>query len=82
MSLVKVEIRYCADCGYGHEALSLASVLMEKCDTDLAEIKIVPWMDGAYDVIINGETIHSMYRDGGFPNPATIVETVREKSRQ
>ena len=82
MSLAKVEIRYCADCGYGHEALSLARILMDKCDTDLAEIKIVPWVDGSYDVLVDGELVHSMFRDGGFADPNKVIEAVRTRAGQ
>ncbi|MBI2942259.1 MAG: SelT/SelW/SelH family protein [Chloroflexi bacterium] len=76
--LLRVEIRYCAECGYGHEALAVAKLLMERFDAYLAEIRIVPWHDGAFDVIIDGAVAHSMYRDGGFPSPGKVVEAVRE----
>ena len=46
---------------------------------DIAGIEIIPWQDGAFDVAVDGELIHSMYRDGGFPAPETIIRAVRER---
>ena len=30
-------------------------------------------------VVVDGELVHSMYRDGGFPASETIVEAVRAR---
>lgn len=75
---VKVSITYCAECGYEPQTLALASALMYEFVHELASIELIPWQSGAFDVVINGELAHSMYRDGGFPEPAAIVERVRE----
>lgn len=34
---------------------------------------------GTFDVVVDGELIHSMYRDGGFPASATIIDAVRAR---
>jgi selenoprotein W-related protein len=44
---------------------------------ELAEIEILPWYDGSFEVTVDGELVHSMYRDGGFPEPATIIAAVK-----
>jgi selenoprotein W-related protein len=75
---IKVSITYCAACGYEPQTLALASALMYEFVHELASIELIPWQSGAFDVVINGELAHSMYRDGGFPEPAAIVERVRE----
>ena len=37
------------------------------------------WFDGAFDVSLDGQLVHSMYRDGGFPEPAAVLEAVRAR---
>jgi selenoprotein W-related protein len=53
--------------------------LMQEFLYDLSSIELIPWQDGAFDVAIDGELVHSMYRDGGFPQVAAIVAAVRER---
>lgn len=75
----KVAITYCAACGYEPQTLALTSALMQTFVYGLASIELIPWHDGAFDVTVNGDLVHSMYRDGGFPEHATIIEAVRER---
>lgn len=76
---VKVSIVYCASCGYEPYTLDLVKTLMHTFLYDIASIEIIPWQEGAFDVAVNGDLIHSMYRDGGFPEHETIVAAVRER---
>jgi len=76
---IKVSITYCAACGYEPQTLALASALMHAFVYDLAAIELIPWQDGSFDVTVDGELVHSMYREGGFPEPETIIAAVRER---
>jgi selT/selW/selH-like putative selenoprotein len=76
---VKVSITYCASCGYEPQTIGLASALMNEFVYDLASIELIPWHDGAFDVVVAGDLVHSMYRDGGFPEHETIIRAVRER---
>jgi selT/selW/selH-like putative selenoprotein len=78
-SQVKVSITYCAACGYEPQTLDLTGALMRTFIHDLSTIELIPWHDGAFDVVINGDLIHSMYRDGGFPEHETVLNAVRER---
>lgn len=78
-SRVKVSITYCAACGYEPQTLQLTSALMHEFVDSLSTIELIPWHDGAFDVVVNGDLIHSMYRDGGFPADDTIIQAVRER---
>ena len=76
---VKVSITYCAECGYEPQTLGLASALMIEFRDDLAAIEIIPWHDGMFDVVVDGELVHSMLRDGGFPENEIILNAVRNR---
>jgi selenoprotein W-related protein len=74
---VKVTITYCAECGYEPQTLALAESLMKTFAHQLTSIELVPWYEGSFDVAVNGKLVHSMYREGGFPDPSTIVNAVK-----
>jgi selenoprotein W-related protein len=74
---VKVTITYCAECGYEPQTLDLAGALMREFQHNLASIELIPWYEGSFDVSVQGELVHSMYRDGGFPDAETIAQAVR-----
>ena len=42
----------------------------------LASIELVPWLEGTFEVSVDGRLVHSMARDGGFPEHATIIDAV------
>lgn len=75
---VKVTITYCAECGYEPQTLSLAEALMKAFTHELTGIELVPWYEGSFDVAINGKLVHSMYREGGFPDNAKMVDEVKK----
>ena len=76
---VKITITYCAECGYEQQTLGLADRLMREFETSLSSLELIPWYDGAFDVSVDGDLIHSMFRDGGFPRNDDIVRAVRER---
>jgi selenoprotein W-related protein len=74
---VKVTITYCAECGYEPQTLSLTEALMKTFTHQLSAIEIVPWYEGSFDVAVNGNLVHSMYRDGGFPENDKVLNAVK-----
>ncbi len=74
---VKVTITYCADCGYEPQTIALCSALLQAFQHELSSIELIPWYDGSFDVRVGKELVHSMYRDGGFPDNDTIIQAVR-----
>jgi selenoprotein W-related protein len=75
--LVKVTITYCAECGYEPQTLSLADALMKTFGHQLSAIELVPWYEGSFDVKVGSTLVHSMYRDGGFPEHQKIIDAIR-----
>jgi selenoprotein W-related protein len=76
---VKVTITYCAECGYEPQTLALTEALMTAFTHGLSSIELIPWYEGSFDVSVGGTLVHSMYRDGGFPEHQTIIDAVRER---
>ena len=76
---VKVTITYCAECGYEPQTLALTEALMKAFTHQLSAIELVPWYEGSFDVAVNGQLVHSMYREGGFPDPSTVIEAVKRQ---
>ena len=74
---VKVKITYCAECGYEPQTLELTKALMYEFGNRLSAIEIVPWESGTFDVSVDGQLVHSMKREGGFPEPQVISAAIR-----
>jgi len=74
---VKVKITYCAECGYEPQALDLTKALMYEFGAQLSAIELIPWESGTFDVSVDGELVHSMKRDGGFPDGDRVRAAVR-----
>ena len=76
---VKVKITYCAECGYEPQALELTKSLMYEFGGQLSAIELIPWESGTFDVSVGSDLIHSMRRDGGFPQYASVRAAVRAR---
>ncbi len=75
--VVNVKITYCAECGYEPQTLALTEKLMLTFGHDISSIELIPWYEGSFDVSVGGTLVHSMYRDGGFPEHETVITAVR-----
>lgn len=76
---MRVKITYCAECGYEPQAIELARALMLRFGVRLAAIELIPWEDGAFEVRAGDDLVHSMYRDGGFPEAEAVIGAVEAR---
>ncbi len=76
---IKVTIAYCSECGYQPQTLELAGALLNEFVYGLSSVELIPWHEGTFEVSVDGQLIHSMAREGGFPDPATIVAAVHDR---
>ncbi len=79
--LVKVTITYCSECGYEPQTLALVGALLNEFTHELSSVEVIPWHEGTFDVSVGGDLIHSMMREGGFPEHETIIEAVKARVR-
>ncbi len=76
---LKVKITYCAECGYEPQTLDLAKTLMYEFGDKLSSIELIPWDSGTFEVSVDGQLVHSMTREGGFPEHDAIKNAIRAR---
>lgn len=76
MSPPKVRITFCAECGYEPQALDLAKAVLLRFGDRVGSVELVPWLDGTYEVSVDGELVHAMSREGGFAPHQRVIAAV------
>ena len=78
---VEIEIEYCDECGYLEPALRLTQALLQTHAHYIAGVKLVPSGDGAFEVTIDGELVHSAIETARFPKADEIRAALQQRVR-
>jgi selenoprotein W-related protein len=78
---VNIEIEYCDECGYLEPALRLTQALLQTHAHYIAGIRLVPSGDGAFEVTIDGELVHSAIQTARFPKAEEIRAAVQQRAQ-
>lgn len=52
---------------------------MLRFGTRLTAIELLPWEEGAFEVRVGADLVHSMYRDSGFPDLQAVMDAVEAR---
>lgn len=78
MSGPTIRITYCTQCQWLLRAAWMAQELLSTFGTDLGEVALVPGTGGVYRIEVDGTLVWDRARDGGFPDPKTLKQRVRD----
>ena len=75
----RITITYCTQCQWLLRAAWMAQELLSTFGADIAEVALVPGTGGAFEIVLDGETIWERKRDGGFPEAKVLKQLVRDR---
>ncbi|MGE3962396.1 MAG: SelT/SelW/SelH family protein [Dehalococcoidia bacterium] len=75
----RVEIEYCARCGFLPRAAWLAQELLNTFSLELRELALVPGEGGILEIRVDGEVIYNRKDDDGFVDPKAVKQAVRDR---
>lgn len=74
---MKISIEYCGTCNYRPRAAALALAIREMLGID--SLLVHSTRAGAFEVIVDGETLFSKSGTGTFPSKEEIVDILRKR---
>ena len=78
-SRLRVEIEYCTKCKWMLRAAWMGQELLSTFEADLGGVTLIPNSEGGvYDIRVDGRTVWSRARDGGFPEIRVLKQRVRD----
>ena len=75
----RVEIEYCARCGFLPRAVWLAQELLNTFSLELRELALVPGQGGILEVRVNDEVVYNRKDDEGFVDPKVVKQAIRDR---
>lgn len=79
MKKPRVEIEYCTQCRFVLRAAWMAQELLMTFQTRVGEIALLPGTGGAFEIRLDGETLHSRLQTHSFPESKAIKQMVRDR---
>jgi selenoprotein W-related protein len=75
----RVEIEYCAQCGFLPRAVWLAQELLTTFALELRELVLVPGKGGILEVRVDGEVVFNRKDSEEFVNPKKVKQAIRDR---
>lgn len=75
----RIAIRYCPACRWVTRAAWMAQEFLITFGDTLGEVALVPAGQGVFEIWCNEDCLHDRRRDGGFPEPKTIKQMIRDR---
>lgn len=75
----RVEIEYCARCGFLPRATWLAQELLNTFSLELRELALVPGQGGILEIRVDGEVVYNRRDDDGFVDPKAVKQAIRDR---
>ena len=75
----RIEIEYCTECRYILRAAWMAQELLMTLPSEVGEVALIPGRGGAFEIRLEGETLHSRKVTHAFPESKQIKQIVRDR---
>ncbi len=75
----RVEIEYCAQCGFLPRAAWLAQELLATFALDLREVALVPGKGGILEVRLDGAVVFNRKDSEEFVDPKRVKQAIRDR---
>jgi selenoprotein W-related protein len=75
----RVEIEYCTQCRFILRAAWMAQEILMTFQTYVGEVALIPGTGGAFEVRLDGETLHSRLQTHVFPESKHIKQMMRDR---
>ena len=76
---VRVEIEYCAQCGFLPRATWLAQELLTTFAYEIRELALVPGKGGILEVRVDGEAVYNRKDTAEFVDPKLLKQALRDR---
>lgn len=74
-----VKIVYCVQCGWLIRSSWIAQELLSTFSSEIDELILVPSEGGIFEVHVNGKTVWSREKQGGFPQIKVLKRIIRDE---
>ncbi|MDP2328582.1 MAG: SelT/SelW/SelH family protein [Dehalococcoidia bacterium] len=75
----RVEIEYCAQCGFLPRATWLAQELLTTFAYEIRELALVPGKGGILEVRVDGEAVYNRKDAQEFVDPKVLKQAIRDR---
>ncbi|MCZ6577460.1 MAG: SelT/SelW/SelH family protein [Acidiferrobacterales bacterium] len=79
MNKPRIEIEYCTECRFILRAAWMAQELLMTFPTEVGEVALIPGRGGAFEIRLEGETLHTRTATHAFPESKQIKQMVRDR---